>query len=100
MPPGRWTALFFLDEATALAAGHRPCGYCRRGDYLDFAEAFVTSYSIETDSDKLPTESVRFTCMKSCVTYRVQRPDGGGRATFGGWDFSPPPGGGKWEAPQ
>ena len=40
MPPGRWTALFFLDEATALAAGHRPCGYCRRVDYLDFAEAW------------------------------------------------------------
>jgi hypothetical protein len=38
MPPGRWTALFFLDEATALAAGHRPCGYCRRADYLAFAE--------------------------------------------------------------
>src|SRR5262249_51595912 len=40
MPPGRWTALFFLDEATALAAGHRPCGYCRRGDFLAFAEAW------------------------------------------------------------
>ncbi|MBR0859683.1 hypothetical protein [Bradyrhizobium liaoningense] len=25
-----WTELFFLDEATALAAGHRPCFYCRR----------------------------------------------------------------------
>jgi hypothetical protein len=37
MPPGRWTALFFLDEATALAAGHRPCGYCRRADHLWFA---------------------------------------------------------------
>jgi len=40
MPPGRWTALFFLDEATALAAGHRPCGYCRRADFLSFAEAW------------------------------------------------------------
>jgi hypothetical protein len=40
MPPGRWTALFFLDEATALAAGHRPCAYCRRRDFLDFAEAW------------------------------------------------------------
>jgi hypothetical protein len=40
MPPGRWTALFFLDEATALAAGHRPCAYCRRADYLAFAEAW------------------------------------------------------------
>jgi len=40
MPPGRWTALFFLDEATSLAAGHRPCAYCRRGDYLDYAHAW------------------------------------------------------------
>jgi|SRR5450755_905754 hypothetical protein len=38
MPPGRWTALFFLDEATALAAGHRPCGYCRRADHRCFAD--------------------------------------------------------------
>jgi hypothetical protein len=40
MPPGRWTALFFLDEATAMAAGHRPCGYCRREDYLAYAGAW------------------------------------------------------------
>ncbi len=38
MPPGRWTALFFLDEATALSAGHRPCGYCRRADHRAFGE--------------------------------------------------------------
>jgi hypothetical protein len=38
MPPGRWTALFFLDEATALSAGHRPCGYCRRAEHHDFGE--------------------------------------------------------------
>ena len=30
---GRYTALFFLDDATALAAGHRPCALCRRADY-------------------------------------------------------------------
>jgi hypothetical protein len=46
MPPGRWTALFFLDEATALAAGHRPCGYCRRGDYLAFATAWQAARSL------------------------------------------------------
>jgi hypothetical protein len=40
MPPGRWTALFFLDEATSFAAGHRPCAYCRRSDYLDYAHAW------------------------------------------------------------
>jgi hypothetical protein len=36
MQPGRYTELFFLDEATALAAGHRPCAECRREDYVRF----------------------------------------------------------------
>ena len=36
MPPGRYTGLFFLDEATAFAAGHRPCAECRREDYNSF----------------------------------------------------------------
>jgi hypothetical protein len=31
--PGRWTPVFFLDDAVALAAGHRPCGLCRREDH-------------------------------------------------------------------
>ena len=31
--PGRYTELFFLDEVTAFAAGHRPCAECRREDY-------------------------------------------------------------------
>ena len=38
MQPGRFTELFFLDEATAFAAGHRPCALCRRGDYVRFVE--------------------------------------------------------------
>lgn len=38
MPPGRYTGLFFLDEATAFAAGHRPCAECRHADYLRFVE--------------------------------------------------------------
>jgi hypothetical protein len=33
MQPGKYTELFFLDEATAFAAGHRPCAECRREDY-------------------------------------------------------------------
>jgi hypothetical protein len=33
MQAGRYTELFFLDDATALAAGHRPCAECRREDY-------------------------------------------------------------------
>jgi hypothetical protein len=38
--PGRYTELFFLDEATALAAGHRPCAECRRPDYNRLTEAW------------------------------------------------------------
>jgi hypothetical protein len=35
-----WTELFFLDEATAFAAGHRPCFFCRRADALRFRAAW------------------------------------------------------------
>jgi hypothetical protein len=35
-----WTELFFLDEATSLAAGHRPCFYCRRDDANRFRAAW------------------------------------------------------------
>jgi hypothetical protein len=38
MQPNRYTELFFLDEATALAAGHRPCFECRRASAVRFAE--------------------------------------------------------------
>jgi len=38
MQPGRYTELFFLDEATAFAAGHRPCMECRRADANRFAD--------------------------------------------------------------
>ena len=40
MQPGRYTELFFLDDATALAAGHRPCAECRRDDYERFVDAW------------------------------------------------------------
>jgi hypothetical protein len=36
-----YTELFFLDEATALAAGHRPCFECRRAEAISFREAFA-----------------------------------------------------------
>lgn len=43
-----WTELFFLDEVTALAAGHRPCFYCRRERANAFAEAFAKGLGIST----------------------------------------------------
>jgi hypothetical protein len=39
--PGRYTALFFWDEAVALAAGHRPCALCRRADYRAWGDAWA-----------------------------------------------------------
>lgn len=42
-----WTELFFLDEVTALAAGHRPCFYCRRERALDFIGRFGEAFDIE-----------------------------------------------------
>jgi hypothetical protein len=41
-----WTELFFLDEATALAAGHRPCFYCRRAAALAFAAAWARAHRL------------------------------------------------------
>lgn len=39
--PHRYSELFFLDEATSLAAGHRPCAECRRGRYEGFRRAWA-----------------------------------------------------------
>jgi hypothetical protein len=44
MSPGQYTELFFLDEATALAAGHRPCFECRRADANRFAEIWLHAH--------------------------------------------------------
>jgi len=41
--PRHFTWLYFHDEAVALAAGHRPCGECRRSDYAAFGEAWATA---------------------------------------------------------
>jgi hypothetical protein len=41
MTPGRYTELFFLDEATALAAGHRPCAECQRDRFNQFRESWA-----------------------------------------------------------
>ena len=53
MHPGYYTELFFLDEATALAAGHRPCAECRRKDYQRFRYAWASAQS--GSADQLPS---------------------------------------------
>jgi hypothetical protein len=49
LQPGRFTELFFLDEATAFAAGHRPCALCRREDYNRFLALVDAGVADEID---------------------------------------------------
>jgi hypothetical protein len=53
MQPGRFTELFFLDEATALAAGHRPCALCRRADYQRVTEIWTELHRGQTGADAI-----------------------------------------------
>jgi hypothetical protein len=52
--PGRLTELYFLDEATGLAAGHRPCGECRYQDYQAFKRAWAAAGLDGAPADGLP----------------------------------------------
>jgi hypothetical protein len=54
MTPGHYTELFFLDEATALAAGHRPCAECRRERFNAFRTAWRSAHP-GTSASPLPT---------------------------------------------
>jgi hypothetical protein len=60
MAPGLFTELFFLDEATALAAGHRPCAECRRADYnrltAIFSELHPSVQGADAIDDQLHAE--------------------------------------------
>ena len=50
MQPGNYTELFFLDEATALAAGHRPCAQCRREAFRRYQVAWVIAFKLDKDA--------------------------------------------------
>lgn len=83
MCPGRYTELFFLDEPTALAAGHRPCWECRRDAY----RAFIAHWSlaagrrgpVTADEMDKQLHSERVDRRRKKVTFRAslpQLPDG------------------------
>jgi hypothetical protein len=74
MRPGSYTELFFLDEATALAAGHRPCAECRHQEYQEFRRCWAAAHDepsrnlpsadwmdAELHRDRLTTPGVRKT---------------------------------------
>lgn len=54
--PGCYTELFFADEATAMAAGHRPCAECRREDYDRFKQAWRVAHGIPDHARLLASE--------------------------------------------
>jgi hypothetical protein len=56
LQPGRFTELFFLDEATALAAGHRPCALCRRADYDFLIEVWASLHEDQRGADAIDVQ--------------------------------------------
>jgi hypothetical protein len=51
--PGLFTELFFLDEVTAFAAGHRPCALCRRADYVRLGEIWRELHPGQVGADAI-----------------------------------------------
>jgi hypothetical protein len=74
LQPGRFTELFFLDEATAFAAGHRPCAMCRHDDYRAFVAAWAQRHPLERSAAAIDRHlhAERFD-----ETAKVQRRHGG-----------------------
>ena len=56
LQPGRFTELFFLDEATAFAAGHRPCALCRPADYDALGAIWRELHPGQTDADAVDAQ--------------------------------------------
>jgi hypothetical protein len=59
LQPGRFTELFFLDEATAFAAGHRPCALCRREDYNRFTAIWSELHPGQRGADAIDAQLQR-----------------------------------------
>ena len=82
---GQYTELFFLDEAVALAAGHRPCAECRRNRFNTFRDAWIRSREPRAGNSRLADEidaelhRARIDRRKGKITYRASLnslPDG------------------------
>jgi hypothetical protein len=76
MQPGTWTELFFLDEASAFASGHRPCAYCRRARFTEFKTAWLAA-----NPAVLPSATPRITEIDN-VLHRERTRRGGGKVTY------------------
>lgn len=56
LQPGRFTELFFLDEATAFASGHRPCALCRREDFNRFSQIWADLHPGQVGADAIDAQ--------------------------------------------
>jgi hypothetical protein len=56
MKPRSYTELFFLDEATALSAGHRPCAECRHEDYRHFRSLWEACHGGPASADAMDAQ--------------------------------------------
>jgi hypothetical protein len=72
MQTGRFTELFFLDEATAFAAGHRPCALCRRQDYNRFCELWDDIHPGQRGADAIDAQLQAERWDASTRTQRLQ----------------------------
>jgi len=77
MAPNRYTELFFVDEATSFAAGHRPCFECRRNDYNKFKTLWLKGNPEYHFDEKTPIKKIddilhkeRINRNKSKITYQ------------------------------
>jgi hypothetical protein len=77
MTPHAYTELFFLDEATAFAAGHRPCAECRRPDYLRFLDAWAKTTGLADRS------SLRAVAVDEVMHAQRIRPGSREQVTYG-----------------
>ena len=73
MSPGKYTELFFLDEATALAAGHRPCAECQRARYNEFMACWGKANAGLLGGEKLRAPAVDAVLQRERVGVRGEK---------------------------
>ncbi|MEM1038834.1 MAG: hypothetical protein AAGI12_05130, partial [Pseudomonadota bacterium] len=70
MDKGKYTELFFLDEVTALSAGHRPCYECRRQAANSFSDAWQSAHAMDA---RLTAADMNKTLHSERKTWRAKR---------------------------
>ena len=76
--PNRWTPIFFLDDAVALAAGHRPCATCRRDMYRSYRDAVDPALrAVELDRGSRPNACGAGAASTAAATARPGEPTSG-----------------------